>query len=65
IEISGIEEKINNLVNPKIKTNCEREGFSSISCDYSPNPNAFQNIEIVGFDLTEESKNKLKNYERP
>ncbi|UOC57773.1 hypothetical protein MbovPur_01010 [Mycoplasmopsis bovis] len=65
IDISGIKEKINDKVNPPKEWVDDRDPWQGEIVHYYPNPNAFKNIEIVGFDLTEDSKNMLKNYERP
>lgn len=65
IDISGIKEKINDKVNPPEEWVDDRDPWQGEIVHYYPNPNAFKNIEIVGFDLTEDSKNMLKNYERP
>ncbi|QQH60737.1 hypothetical protein HYD44_00930 [Mycoplasmopsis bovis] len=50
IDISGIKEKINDKVNPPEEWVDDRDPWQGEIVHYYPNPNAFKNIEIVGFD---------------
>ncbi|WP_036433045.1 Mbov_0399 family ICE element protein, partial [Mycoplasmopsis agalactiae] len=64
ISIKEVKERINDLVHPPIE-HYIRDDYNGDEVYYTPNPDAFENIKIIGFDLTEESKNKLKNNAEP
>ncbi|QQH55021.1 hypothetical protein HYD66_00890 [Mycoplasmopsis bovis] len=49
LDISGIKEKINDKVNPPKEWVDDRDPWQGEIVHYYPNPNAFKNIEIVGF----------------
>lgn len=65
MNIKEVKQKINDLVNPPIEEVDDRDPWQGEIVHYYPNPNAFKNIEIVGFNLTEASKNKLMNNAGP